>query len=241
MNRYMKSDALKASARDQLLGSYGTLIGTTLMVGLLMVFVTNFVISLVHSASLVSFLFLKLMEFGISVVFGLFEYGFCYMYLKLSIRQHITTSDVFFGFHGAKATILKISFFIALAQELLLLPGDLFMYLYDTTQVPAFRILSYLSSIVFGISLIIFLLTYSLVYYIHLDFPDYTWKQVMTSSAQIMDGNKGRLFGLYVSFLPICLLGILSLGLAFLWITPYIYSTQTNFYLDTMRNRNKAV
>ena len=62
----------------------------------------------------------------------------------------------------------------------------------------------------------------------------------MSSSAAIMRGNKGRLFYLELSFVPLYLLGTLSLGLGFLWIIPYVGMTEAEFYLDTLRKRNQV-
>ncbi len=239
MNQYMTPAALKAEARDQLLGSYSTIIGATLLVGCLSLIAGGTVSTLINDHNIPGLILSRLCIFALTIVFGVFEYGFCYMYLKLSVHQHIVASDVFFGFRGQAKKIMQITFFLALAQELLMLPSSIFSYLYRATHATGFLLLSGLSSIVFGISLLIFLLTYSMVYFILLDFPEYSWKQVMQSSAQIMDGNKGRLFILYLSFIPMLLLCVLSLGLATLWVVPYLNSAETNFYLDTMRNRNK--
>ena len=52
--------------------------------------------------------------------------------------------------------------------------------------------------------------------------------------------HKGRLFYLYVSFLPLILLGILSFGLALLWILPYMAATEAEFFLDLIRNKTEA-
>ena len=41
-----------------------------------------------------------------------------------------------------------------------------------------------------------------------------------------------------LSFIPMYLLGTLSLGVGFLWIIPYVGMTEAHFYLDTMRKHN---
>ena len=47
-----------------------------------------------------------------------------------------------------------------------------------------------------------------------------------------MKGNKWRYFLLALSFLGWILLGILTLGIGFFWITPYIETTIAAFYND---------
>ena len=66
------------------------------------------------------------------------------------------------------------------------------------------------------------------------DFPEYTAGEVIAASWNKMKGNRGRLFALEMSFIPFYLLGILSFGVAFIWITPYLLQSRTQFYLDLM-------
>ena len=48
----------------------------------------------------------------------------------------------------------------------------------------------------------------------------------------LMKGRKLRYFLLQLSFIGWWLLGILTLGLGFLWIIPYMLQTNTQFYLN---------
>ena len=75
-------------------------------------------------------------------------------------------------------------------------------------------------------------LKYSQVYYLLLDFPDYSAKELLKMSWKLMKGNAGRLLYLQVSFLPMTLTGILSFGIGFLFVLPYQNMTYTLFYLD---------
>ncbi|MEI3339838.1 MAG: DUF975 family protein [Eubacterium sp.] len=54
----------------------------------------------------------------------------------------------------------------------------------------------------------------------------------MKWSMQHMKGNKGRLFRLWISFIGWALLGLLTLGIGFLWIEPYVNQSLTQFYQD---------
>ena len=67
-----------------------------------------------------------------------------------------------------------------------------------------------------------------------LDFPDYTVKQLLRSSMQIMNGHKGRLFYLQVSFIPLTMLAVLTCGIGMLWLGPYMQTTYACFFLDLM-------
>ena len=47
-----------------------------------------------------------------------------------------------------------------------------------------------------------------------------------------MRGHRVKLFYLYASFLPLYVLGILSLGIGLLFVEPYVNVTIAEFYLD---------
>ncbi|MDE5867059.1 MAG: DUF975 family protein, partial [Lachnospiraceae bacterium] len=84
------------------------------------------------------------------------------------------------------------------------------------------------------VSVMIFL-NYSQAYYLLHDFPEYSVSKLLSTSRKLMKGSKGRLFYLTVSFIPLLLLGLLSCGIACLWIAPYIDTTYTEFFLDLMK------
>lgn len=80
--------------------------------------------------------------------------------------------------------------------------------------------------------------SYSQAYLIYKDHADYPNTEkvsavnCITESRELMDGHKGRLFALDVSFIGWYLIGFLTLGIGFLWITPYTTAARTAFYND---------
>ena len=78
-------------------------------------------------------------------------------------------------------------------------------------------------------------LRYSQVYYLLLDFPDYSAKELLKMSWKLMKGNVGRLLYIQVSFLPLTLAGLLSFGIGLLFVQPYQNMTYTLFYLDLIQ------
>jgi len=72
----------------------------------------------------------------------------------------------------------------------------------------------------------------SQVYYILAENEDMSVIEAMKESARIMKGNKFRLFILSLSFIGWFILGVITLGIGFLWITPYYTITATNFYKE---------
>lgn len=59
----------------------------------------------------------------------------------------------------------------------------------------------------------------------------------ITESRELMDGHKGRLFWLDISFIGWYFVGMLTMGLGLLWINPYINATKAAFYDDLSKGK----
>lgn len=237
MNQYMSSADLKANAREQLWGHYGPVIGA-----LVLMYIIEFALDLLTSASVdlstpVGFTVFYLVTLLLSVIGGVFSAGYCFMFLKISCGQAVSAGDVFYAFQHNTQKVFSLSLFVSLISELLLLPGTIFFQLYSSNMNTVYMLLASICTVICSVILVIFSLTFSQVYFLLMDFPEYTVRELLDSSVKIMKGNRGRLFYIYVSFIPLILLSLLSIGIAMLWVVPYIQGTVTNFYLDTMRNR----
>lgn len=92
--------------------------------------------------------------------------------------------------------------------------------------------------IVLTVALSMILFRYAMTYYIYIDNPDMGAMEAIKESVSMMKGNKTRLLLLYLSFILWYLLGIVTVGIAFLWITPYIKSTEAVFY-DELKKSNE--
>ena len=79
---------------------------------------------------------------------------------------------------------------------------------------------------------IIVALVYSQAFFLLHDFPDRSAKELLATSRRLMRGNKFRLFYLNVSFIPLYILGAVSLFLPILWVSVYRYATTCAFYQD---------
>ncbi len=66
--------------------------------------------------------------------------------------------------------------------------------------------------------------------YISKDYPELSPNECLDLSQEMMDGHKMDLFLLYLSFIGWALLCILSLGIGFLWLIPYINVSAAKFY-----------
>ncbi|MDR1176062.1 MAG: DUF975 family protein [Treponema sp.] len=73
-------------------------------------------------------------------------------------------------------------------------------------------------------------LSYSMAFFVLYDNPNMKPRQALKESIRMMKGYKGKYLGLNLSFIGWVLLGLLTLGIGYLWLYPYMYMTIANFY-----------
>lgn len=73
-------------------------------------------------------------------------------------------------------------------------------------------------------------ISYSMSFYIMADNEDMDALEVLNESKRIMEGHKWEYFVLILSFILWGLLGIITCGLAFIYVVPYANVTVANFY-----------
>ncbi len=130
-------------------------------------------------------------------------------YLLVVVRNKVENADIELlldGFRNSLVTsivsYLLASLFLILWSLLLIIPG------------------------------IIKSFSYSMVPYIVADNPKIDAIAAITKSREMMDGNKLRLFKLYFSFIGWYILALLTFGIGFLFLMPYVKTAVTNFYVE---------
>ena len=245
MNHFKSSAELKASAREHLLGYYGTVIGAFLIVAAITSAVTLAVSLIVDINTIPGTVIYYAIMFLVSVLTGLFSSGSAYLYLKLICGRPVSVGDLFYGFQLCPDKAIIIQAWITLITYLSNLPQIILNCLILANITNTDKILRYmlpyaLSMILSGVVSVMLSLFYAQTYFLLHDFPQYTAKELLQKSRRLMVHHKGRLFYLYVSFLPLMLLGLLSCGLAMLWIIPYMAATEAEFFLDLIQHNTNC-
>ena len=87
-------------------------------------------------------------------------------------------------------------------------------------------------SLLFVIPGIVKSFSYAMTPFIMADHPEMTAKEAIAASKEMMDGHKGDLFILGLTFFGWHLLAGLSLGIGYLWLNPYMNAAYAAFYRD---------
>jgi len=239
MYRKKSSSQLKQVARGIMLGKYRNAISILLASDLILNTLSLFTTTAYNST--LGIIIGVIISFILTIFGTILSVGQCSFYLNIACEQPYQFSDLFTGFkiHPDKTIITQV--IIQLLTLLPLIPAIIVMFIttafYAQNIVISFLVACFLLIIGAGISWWISL-RFSQVYYLLLDFPDYSAKELMKMSWKLMKGNVGRLLYIQVSFIPLTLAGLLSFGIGLLFVQPYQNMTYTLFYLDLMQANN---
>ena len=90
-------------------------------------------------------------------------------------------------------------------------------------------------SLLFIIPGIVAAYRYAMTSFILAENPELTASEAIDRSKELMDGNKWRLFCLGFSFIGWSILCGFTLGIGYLWLTPYEQAANAAFYRDIIR------
>lgn len=137
------------------------------------------------------------------IIAGPLTFGLISCFLKLVRNDEFRFENLFDGFKNFASSfllMLLIGIFIFLWSLLLIIPGIIAAY------------------------------RYSMAFYILNDNPKMGAMDALRESKKMMVGYKGKLFFLSLSFIGWTILSVLTLGIGFLWLIPYMNTTTANFY-----------
>ncbi|MDD2190248.1 MAG: DUF975 family protein [Eubacteriales bacterium] len=129
--------------------------------------------------------------------------GYAMFCISLFRKRETSPAEVLYGFERFVKSFglyIVISLFIFLWALLLIIPGIIAAY------------------------------RYSMSFYILADNPDMGIMEALNRSKIMMRGNKWKLFCLNLSFIGWAILCVLSFGVGFLWLIPYVEVSIIAFY-----------
>ena len=239
MNPYLSSSSLKSLARGQLLGRYRSVVSIFLLHVLCIMGINVLVTMVLQPTTLVRSFLYYIASYLVYVLSGFFQVGESYVYLKIANNQPVTSKDLFFCFKEDNNRTAAIQIWLAAFKLLALLPSVIYYHFFMKTTNFLGIDRTYTILLLLGILCSLWIqILFSQCFYLMLDFEEYSARQIMKKSLQLIKGSKRRLLYIMLSFLPLYLLGFLSCGIGFLWVIPYTYATYTNFYLDLIKKGN---
>jgi len=232
MNSYKTTTELKSAARALLQGKYREYIGAYITAELILTLISTIASSVLPTDTTWGLIFDLAISFVLALISAVFLLGIIHYTMNICKGQPYQLSNVFYGFRSQPDKAIICKFLFILAELICLLPTILFAVLFYITESSLLMIVMSIFLVIGFSAVIILHLTLHFVYYLILDYPDASIKELIIYSANMMHGHRIRLFYLYASFLPLYVLGILSMGIGLLFVEPYVNVTLAQFYLD---------
>lgn len=174
-----------------------------------------------------------LIELLITLYTWVMQFGYTAYGLGLARRTGPGYRTLLEGFSNLGKALL-VSFLMSLFASLwglaATLPGIIVIVVAAAAESYGLMLLGILLVLCGAVVEIVVTYRYRLAVYFLLDNPDMGALAAITASKQTMKGRKGALFVMDLSFLGWSLLSVFTLGILSLWLAPYIYATESNFY-----------
>lgn len=238
MTIYMTSPQLKKSARARLAPVSSTVLGATaIYYGIILAL--SMLTLLIDTSSFENSPLALVPEFMIAALTNILGVGYQYLFLKLYCGRRVSANDIFYAFKNQRGISILLSFTMAAISTFSMMPFYIFLNRFSVSQNSTDAAIAFFCLTPAMVLITIVNLLYAQIYYLMLDFPDYTLKELFRYSRLLMREHKGRLFYIRVSFLPWILLGLFTCGIGMLWATPYLWAVQTEFYLDLVSRKQR--
>ena len=232
-----KAVHIKAAAREHLLGNYGRIIPIQVFFFLMCSLLTSFSQE-INGTDTLSLVVAQLLFFISNCLVESLNFGLSKTYLKLCCGEGCSFADLFSLTRDNRAVLLSVFMgFLRSVAGIPLLIGAASYVKEPDRETAAAALLAYL---VFSLIVFLIKLPFMMSYYLPADMKDMTAGEILKMSAWLMKGNKIKMTAMLLSFIPMIFLSIFSLGLARLWIDPYIKASLACFYLDTAASKSAA-
>ena len=202
----MNTTELKANAKEQLRGKWAVAIGTVLVANILIDSDVMYKVS--EKFGLIG---LSISCSLISLFLGgVISVGLCKFLLDMTTKREEPRFETLFSQFNIYLKTLGLNILITLSVCI--------------------------GTILFIVPGIIVGLMFSQSYYILSEDPSKSITQCIKESVDMMNGHKWDLFYLELTFIGWWLLTAITVGIAGLWVAPYVKVTETNFYLSIKNN-----
>ena len=227
----------KACAKQFLSGKWGIAILAMMAAPALNTIGTMAAIKLFPGDSFLAWLLGEAFLFIVSLLSMVISTGYNFMLLNMARGREYRFGNLIYMFKKGSDGVLSAALIMALIDTVLMIP---FYYMVNMTA-PAAETMeavlewsqpimySALAATVLGV---VIKLPFAMAFYILADNPHMKGREALKKSASLMKGHMMQYLVLQISFIPLMFLSILFLYVGLLWVMPYIYATNTIFYMD---------
>lgn len=234
---------LKAKARGNLNHRYATII-IAYMVARLLINIPSLLLSSMNFNNP----FLRdLADIGvtliltfISAIFIVGQNRMCLFFARTKVP--IMVNEMWYGFKGNTDSIIITYFLIFIRMIISSVPFMISMFFLAQDLTNVSWMLASIITFFFSLCMIILIsLDYALSLFLIVDLPDKNPAEILSLSKTLMRGHRIKYGLLQLSFIGMYILAILSFGIGFFWVYPYVRMTTAEFYLALTKSTSPAL
>ncbi len=232
MKQLKSSSALKADAKEILLGKYKVAVLAYVLMELLITGILTLIEMQVNLRTTAGLLLYYAVYFIVILLSTVLIVGQNHLYLNMYRGQAFETNNIWIGFRTCADRAILAYLMIFGKTLLYSIPFAIALAIMLVTQNYYFALLVGAGAVFMIIGCTFVQLDYSQVFYLILDNPDMSARTLLSKSKTLMKGHRGSYFYLLISFIGIYLLSAMTFGIGMLWIYPYVTATKTGYYLE---------
>lgn len=221
----VSTSMIKATARERLLGNYGTIIAASIVVNII------YFVSMLTILQITNIFISLTTQIIVDLLFGVFISGRCYMLMNLAYGQPVTFGDLFFGFKQNPDKAILIQLIYTIASLILQIP----QFLHVAGLIPVTWMA--IGTLVLLIPYIIFAVAMSQTFFLLQDFPDNSVRQLVRKSISVMRHNYIKYICFVLSFVPMMFIGVITFFIPLLWVEAYFNASRAMFYKEIISQR----
>ena len=241
MNRSRKY--WKRYAKDSLNGNWGVS-----MAGMLAVAAVSFIgsimsVELFPGNTIFSLALGQIFSFIFSLIAIVFRTGYNYMLLNEARGKEFSLGNILYLFHNQPDRVLVAGFVVSILDMIAQIPFYYVVYMTDQGSTLEQQVAwVQMAMAMFLLSLVldvILTVPFVLAFYLLTDDPEMGGMEALKTSARLMKGNILKYWLMMLSFVPLLILSVFTMYIGLLWLLPYMYMTETVFYMDIMGELNE--
>ena len=228
--KFKSISALKAITREQLLGNYGKL-GGYVMLYLLLQFTVAQLLLMISVQGVLVQLIVNFIQVVFSNIFIVGLYRVC----MLTIRGgEVNIKEYFYAFKNDPDKVVIVSALLWLLSTIVSLPLMIPSDLSEQTGIgEGMLMLIRCTLLCVGIVLYVYVgILTALWIMLYIDRPEYSAREILLTSVNIMKNHKLRYFYLLFNQVGFWLLIIITATIGAFWLLPFICVLNINFYDD---------
>lgn len=226
------SATLKNTALEKLTGNFGVPIAALLLLQLCSLLPAMLINNTMDSSTTLGIITSQLLNYMVSLLIAVTGAGYYKLMLNICRKETFSVKDLFYAFTHHPDRFLVVHLIMLVIQFIVTLPLDLHLYTGESLTPQNTLLLTFASLLVTSLLSVLLSLFFGLADFLLIDNLEMGAMEALKTSFRLLKGSRGRLLRIYLSFIPLAILCVFTCYVGFLWMMPYMYATETVFYMD---------